>query len=95
MQKQNSFLEVFIFFLHIEKKKKKKCKIQHSFLRVFYFFYFIKKNKKNKKPKNAKNERLTLSHEIISQSNFSIMSFERGNKSWPRHNQPIRLLLMT
>ena len=51
------------------------------------FFFFIKKN--------AKNEKLTRSHEIISQSNCSIMSFERDNKSWPRDNQPIRLLLMT
>ena len=53
---------------------------------VFASFFFYKKN--------AKNEKLTRSHEIISQSNFSIMSFER-DKSWPRDNQPIRLLLMT
>ena len=52
---------------------------------VFAIFFY--------KIKNAKNEKLTRSHEIISQSIFSIMSFERDNKSWPRDNQPIRLLL--
>ena len=36
-------------------------------------FFFIKKN--------AKNEKLTRSHEIMSQSNCSIMSLERDNKS--------------
>ena len=54
---------------------------------VFASFLFIKTNAKNKK--------LTRSREIISQSKFSIMLFERDNKSWPRDNQPIKLLLMT
>ena len=57
---------------------------------VFAIFFLLKKKKKN-----AKNEKLTRSHEIINQSYCSIMSFERDNKSWPRDNQPIRLLLMT
>ena len=79
--------------------------------REFLFFFFFKYLKKKKKKKNAKNkirfrkfffikinakiEKLTRSYEIISQSIFSVMSFERDNKSWPRDNQPIRLLLMT
>ena len=57
---------------------------------VFTSFFFIKKKKRY-----ANNEILTRSHEIISQSFFSIMSFERDNKSWPGDNQPIRLLLIT
>ena len=67
----------------------------------FLEFFFYKKNAKNKIRfhefffNKAKNEKLTRSHKIISQSNCSIMSFELDNKSWPRDNQPLRLLLMT
>ena len=83
-------------FVFIKKNAKNKS-------RFLGFFFFYKKNAKNKirfrefffYKKNAKNEKLTRSHEIISQSNCSIMSFEPDNKSWPRDNQPIRLLLMT
>ena len=63
MQKTKFILEdFFFFFLHIKKKKMQKTKF------VFVSFFFIKRN--------AKNEKLTRSHEIISQSNFSIMSFK-------------------
>ena len=81
MQKTKFVSRGFFFFLHI-KRNAKRNKIR--FREVFFFI-----------TKNAKHEKLTRSNEIISQSNFSIMSFERDNKSWPRDDKPIRLLLMT
>ena len=75
----------FYFFLHRKKMQRTKFVLASFF---FFFFLFYKRKK------NAKNEKLSRSHEIISQSNFSIMSFERDNKSWPRDNQPVRLLLL-
>ena len=91
MQKAKFVIASFFFFIKKLQKTqfvfasffyKKNCKKQNSFFRGF----FIKKNAKNKirfrevfffYKKNAKNEKLTRSHEIISQSNCSI--FENGH----------------
>ena len=45
-----------------------------KFVFVSFFFYKKKcKKRKIKRKKNAKNKKLTRSHEIISQSNCSVM----------------------
>ena len=56
---------------------------QNSFSRVFFLM---------KKMQNRKINSFPRDNQPIK---FSIMSFERDNKSWSQDNQPIRLLLMT
>ena len=88
MQKTKFISRGYFFFFFFFTLKKKKKKNMHK---TVCFREFICGCVCVCVCASAKTEKLSRSHEIISQSNFSIMSFERDNKSWPRENQPIRL----